>query len=207
MIRVYDQEDNLVHSERTNSTFKGKQIENTLKTKFPGYTIETSIEKAIPESIFQTISDASIEKFIERAVDRAQKKEEIQPDDARILVNALFEAVTDQLKGRGFGEHMIRRREGKAVTGYETEDGSKVFMDYISGLAGFLTKQEAAFVFYKLLHEIPIKDKPELFQYANNYIRHLPRFYSVLQNTHWPREKPRSTGLPLRKKKNSPIVH
>ena len=70
---------------------------------------------------------------------------------------------------------MIRRREGKAITGYETEDGAKVFMDYISGLAGFLTKQEAAFDFYKMLHEIPIKDKPELFQYANNYIRDMLR--------------------------------
>ncbi len=178
VIRVYDQDDNLVHSERATNTFTGKKIEDRLEARFKGYTIEHSIEKGIPESIFQSISDASIEKFIQRAVDRAERKEEITPKDAQILVNALFEAVVDQLKGRGFGEHMIKRREGQAITGYETENGDKVFMDYITGLAGFLTKQEAAFDFYKLLHGIPIggrEQKVDLFQYSQNYIRDMLR--------------------------------
>ncbi len=177
VIRVYDEADEVIWSERTNSPFKGKQIERRLKFKFPNYEVRASIEKGIPESVFQQISDASVEKFVERAVERAKNKEEITEEDANALRNALFEAVVDQLKERGFGQRMIRRKEGPVIGGYETENGKKVFVDYISGLAGFITKQDAAFSFHKALGGINMQEKPELYQYASDYVR------DMLQNT------------------------
>lgn len=175
VIRVYDAEDNVIWSERAKWEHQAAKIRERLKTKFPNMEIRESIEKAIPESIFQQISDASIQKFIDRAIDRAQKKEEISSEDANALRNALLEAVVDQLKERGFGQRMIRRKEGPVIGGYETEKGKKVFMDYISGLAGFLTKQEAAFDFYKTLAGINIRENTTLYQYANDYVRDMLR--------------------------------
>lgn len=175
VIRVYDEVDEVIWSERTNSPFKGKQIESRLKSKFPNHEVRASIEKGIPESVFQQISDASVEKFVERAIERAKNKEEITEEDANALRNALFESVVDQLKERGFGQRMIRRKEGPVIGGYETENGKKVFMDYISGLAGFITKQDAAFDFHKALGAINMQEKTELYQYSSDYVRDMLR--------------------------------
>jgi hypothetical protein len=175
VIKVYDAEDNVIWREHAKWEWKAREIKDRLKAKHPGMEVRESIEKGIPESIFQEISDTSIQKFIERAIDRAERKEEITGKDADALRNALLESVVDQLKERGFGERMIRRREGAAIGGYETEDGKKVFMDYISGLAGFVTKQDAAFHFYKALGNINMKENPTLYEHGSNYVRDMLR--------------------------------
>lgn len=175
VLLVKDKEGNLIHSWSTDSTLDGKRKYDELKKTYPEFTVEKALKKNVPEFVFMQVSDIATQKFIERAIDKLKKNEQITPEEADALNDALLEAISEQLKSRGFAKRMIKRREGRVITGYETEDGAKILMDYISGMAGFITKQDAALDYYKALQQIDMKTQPNRFAFWSRYIQDMLR--------------------------------
>jgi len=189
VIRVRDTEGTVVWSERTDDLLKIRQkmqandIKDRLERKYQpkGYSVELKPEKAIPETIYGEISDVSIQRFMDKALQKVEARGEITGEDAETLRDSLLEVLSDQLKVRGFGERMvgrIRNEKGDVIGGYKTENGKELIANYINGMAGFLTKQKAAYDFMQLLKEIPITGETaqtELYDYAKTYIRDMLR--------------------------------
>jgi hypothetical protein len=175
VIRGFDENNNVVVSLRANDQISGARVRDRFMKEYTGLRWESKFEPQPIEEMFQKVSDIHLEQFIKKGIDRAQRKETISPEDAGHITDALFEAVADDLKARGFASHFIMREEGAAIKGYETQNGQKVFMDYMTGLSGFLTKQRAAFDFFKALEGIDPSKQPELFKEGSSYVEDMLR--------------------------------
>lgn len=175
VIRGFDKEDKVVVSVRAIDQIRGARARDRFMKEYPGLRWEAKFEPQPIEEMYQKVSDIHLEQFIKKGIDRAKKKETITADEADHITDSLFEAVADDLKARGFASHFIMREEGATIKGYETENGQKVFYDYMTGLSGFLTKQRAAFDFFKSLEGIDPSKQPELFKEGSSYVTDMLR--------------------------------
>lgn len=175
VIRGFDKEDNVVVSVRANDQISGARVRDRFMKENPGLRWEAAFEPQTPEMMYQKVNDIHLEQFIKKGIERARKHETITDLEANHITDGLFEAVSDDLKARGFASHFIMRQEGAAIKGYDTENGQNVFMDYMTGLSGFLTKQRAAFDFFKSLEGIDPSKQPELFKEGSSYVEDMLR--------------------------------
>lgn len=175
VIRGFDKDDKIVVSVRAIDQIRGARARDRFMKEYPGLRWEAKFEPQPIEEMYQKVSDIHLEQFIKKGIDRAKRKETITADEADHITDSLFEAVADDLKARGFASHFIMREEGAAIKGYETENGQKVFYDYMTGLSGFLTKQRAAFDFFKSLEGIDPSKQPELFKEGSSYVTDMLR--------------------------------
>jgi hypothetical protein len=153
VVRVYDDQGNVLHSERIGTKNQAATLKQNLQLnpKWAGMEIKEALEKATPESIFQQISDAALEQFVAKASNKLVERQELTEVEGEALTDALTDTLVDMLKARGFGQHMIKRYKTSTISGYKTTGGKEIFHDYLMGLAGFVTKQKASFEFYKAL--------------------------------------------------------
>ncbi|RJP48800.1 MAG: PLxRFG domain-containing protein [Anaerolineaceae bacterium] len=167
----------LIWSERATTKAEGTANLMRLRQKFPNMTVTDYVDKQTPEEIYQAINEAAVERFIENSLKRAEQKG-VDHEDALKLRDALFQTVTDDLRARGWERHAIHRSE-TWVGGYQTENLDKAFVDYMSGLAGSLTKMEAAYHYAQALKKMDPKKK-ELYAFAQNYVKNLTRNQTAL---------------------------
>lgn len=175
VIRGYGKDDKIEVSVRAMDQITGARARDRFMKEYPGLRWEAKFEPQPIEEMYQKVSDIHLEQFIKKGIERAKRKEKITEEEAGHITDALFEAVADDLKARGFASHFIMREMGAAIKGYEAEKGQKVFYDYMTGLSGFLTKQRAAFDFFKSLEGIDPSKQPELFKEASSYVTDMLR--------------------------------
>jgi hypothetical protein len=142
-----------------------------LREEHAGMKVVESIDKRTPEEIYQSVNDVAIEKFVERALDEAKG---ITEDDADTLRESMIESLSNELRERGWEKHGIHRGK-RWIGGYQTEQLDSIFVSYMTGLAGSLTKMEAAYNYAKALEDIDARSKPKLFTYSQQYVKDLTR--------------------------------
>jgi N12 class adenine-specific DNA methylase len=151
---------------KTGYTRKAKRLirENEPELKKENQDISWKIGQVekIPEDVFAIpIPIEAIEAVMNAAIDR-------MPDaDAKNAFRKMLpQAVSDALKSRGWGSHMIKR---KNIPGYETEKTQKVLFDYKAGLYGWITKMETARDFSLSMSKVDSKKKPNLWAAMRQY--------------------------------------
>jgi hypothetical protein len=138
-----------------------------------GKRMSVEIEKGTPESLYQRVYDDNLYRFMLIGMERMKAGETYSDDEINGFIKNLSQALSDELKARGFGARMIQRRSPD-VKGFELKDQRQAFLDYMSGLAGVVTKQEAAAKYQALLKEIP-KNMPNLYDFVAGYSKDMLR--------------------------------
>jgi len=133
-----------------------------------------------PEHLYEEVSQVALEKFVDKALGKVEGK--IKPSDMNELTKAVLQALADDLNARGFGKHKIKRTAGERVKGYQTDNPEQIFVGYMSGLSGYLTKQAAAWDFAMELKNIDPSKKSRLYKESSQYIRDMLR-----NTTNWDR--------------------
>lgn len=187
--RVRDEDGNVIWSERTTSNPRGgalvkigqalrineaKRIEKRLRAEFPDARIEWKHEPHTPEFMYQEMTDAAIERFLDKTIEKVREGGKVSSSDLNAVKDAIKQTLVDDLKARGFGKHAIHRKRGAPIGGYKTEGLKQVFVDYMSGAAGFMSKSEAAMRHHLALQNLP-NAKPRLMQYAQKYVKDMMR--------------------------------
>jgi diguanylate cyclase (GGDEF)-like protein len=187
--RVRDKDGNVIWSERTTSNPRGgalvkigralrineaKRIEKRLRAEFPDARIEWKHEPHTPEFMYQEMTDAAIERFLDKTIEKVREGGKISSSELNAVKDAIKQTLVDDLKARGFGKHAIHRKQGAPIGGYKTEGLKQVFVDYMSGAAGFMSKSEAAMRHHLALQNLP-NAKPRLMQYAQKYVKDMMR--------------------------------
>jgi hypothetical protein len=117
-----------------------------LKTKLEnqGYVIDdiTKVKK-LGEEVYQSVNPEAIGKFVERAMEGVDVTDEVKS----AVYRPLMEALSDEMKLRGYRGAMIARNEGPVVEGYIT-DATERFTRYMTGVAAGLAKARAAMDMY-----------------------------------------------------------
>lgn len=128
--------------------------------------------KGLPEEVYDfPIPVDAVQQVLDAAVDRIP----VESDEARkALRTALSEESANIMKSRGFGSHMIRR---KNIPGFEQNDIKRVLYDYINGFSGWITKIEAAHDFGDVLKDLNARQRPNEYKYAVKYV------HDMLQNS------------------------
>lgn len=93
------------------------------------------------------------------AINRSKVPEEFRQE--------VVQGIRDLSKEKGFGRYYIRRTN---ISGYETENLDKVFADYFSGLAGYVTKMEAAPMYFKALQTIDPRRQKKFYAWLRDTI-------------------------------------
>lgn len=141
--------------------------------------VEKTFEPGIDEFVYGAgYTQEAIEALLGKAVERGERAGRITEEQADMLMENVLASVDDIIAARGFRQHYIRRHrgpEGMYIGGYQTKDLKKVFMDYMSGLAGSMSKLEATYDFHHGLRSIKYSEQPELYQYAVRYAHDMLR--------------------------------
>jgi hypothetical protein len=182
-IDVFNAEGRKIFSDIQPNERKAQAKARELVSKYEGrgqvfdqdFTMKVENVKRTPEFLYQQISATGIERFMSKALDRVQSKENITQEELDTIRESMTEAMADELKERGFGRHMMKRRRGRAVGGYKVEGGRKILAGYIGGMAGFITKQRAAYDFGQALSDIDVAKKPVLYEELTTYTRNMLR--------------------------------
>ncbi len=121
-----------------------------LKDQYPDITFKVGKVEKIPEEVFAIpVPIEAIEAVMSAAADR------MTDNEAKEAFKRLMpQAVADALKSRGWGSHMIKR---KNIPRFERKDVKRVLFDYKSGLYGWLTKMEVARDFSKIMSKVEAK--------------------------------------------------
>lgn len=124
---------------------------------------EVDRNRQLPEEVYDfPIPVDAMQKIIESAADR-------MPEDMREgLKKTLSEEVANVLKSRGFGSHMIQRKD---IPGFEKEDVARVLHDHFAGFSGWLTKMEAAHDFGEMLRGIDASGKPNEYKWGTRFVQ------------------------------------
>lgn len=93
------------------------------------------------------------------AINRSKVPEEFRQE--------VVQGIRDLSKEKGFGRYYIRRTN---IQGYETENLDKIFADYFSGLAGYVTKMEAAPMYFKALQTIDPRRQKKFYKWLRDSI-------------------------------------
>lgn len=146
---------------------KARQIASKLQDQYPNASWDSGRVAKHPEEVFE---DPIPLTAMQQILDSAANKIDANKQDQRKLQDALTEATSDILKGRGWSAHAIRRRD-PPVEGYEMDDVQGVFLEYISGLAGSLTKMDASHQATGALREVVSARQPVKYAQATSYVR------------------------------------
>ncbi|HSW40870.1 MAG TPA: PLxRFG domain-containing protein, partial [Acidobacteriota bacterium] len=150
---------------------RAKGLLSGLRKEYPDVVKwETGKNAALPEDVYSfPIPVEAMEQIIKAAASRID-----DPGLRKTFEEIMPEAISDTMKSRGFGSHMIKREN---IPGFEKDDILRVLYDYKAGLAGWLTKMQAAHDFSAMLRSIDAKKSPEEWSYVSRYVR------DMLQNT------------------------
>jgi hypothetical protein len=148
--------------------------------------IEKTHEPGVDEFVFGSgFAMPAMEKLFGKALVNLEQHKEITEEQSEMLMKSIFEEVDKIIAARGFRQHYIRRHrgeEGEMIGGYQTKDMKNVFMDYMSGLAGSMSKMEATYDFHRALKGIDRVNQPGIYQYAARYIADMLRNQDSMTN-------------------------
>ena len=140
-----------------------------LKKEHGDFHFKTGKVEDIPEEVFAIpIPIEALEAVMTAAIERLPDAE-----SKTAFKKLLPKAVSDALKSRGWGSHMIQRRN---IPGYEKVDVQRVLVDYKSGLTGWITKMEAARDFSTIMAKVRSTENPKLWTAMRKYS------YDMLEN-------------------------
>jgi predicted ABC-type ATPase len=142
-IQVKDAGGNVVYREHFNAVgpakLKAISRAKELAKQFPDHEIRSGPVEKLPEDVYAIpIPVEALEAVMDAAVRRLGTVDTEAKEAFRQL---LPKALSDTLKSRGWGSHLINR---KGIPGHEIEDIRRVLFDYKSGLYGWLTKMSAS---------------------------------------------------------------
>lgn len=126
-----------------------------------------------PEFAFQGVSDINMQKVLDDAIEGMKIRDTFvnakgeTVDIHERLRSMGYEALAKQFQSRGFGQHMTHR-QWNVIKGYEENDLQRVLFNYMTGMAGIMTKQVAASDFLEHMKEV--KD-PQMFAALSKYGR------------------------------------
>ena len=121
--------------------------------------------KKLPDSVFFNIDIEAMNQILKAGMDKIENKEL-----ANLARHVFPLVVSDVLKSRGFGGHLIKR---KGIPGFETQDVKSILYNYINGANGMMTKMEAAKDFSNVLNENDAKKDPIAHDYGKTYVRNM----------------------------------
>lgn len=131
--------------------------------------VQSDAVEKVPESVFMIpIPVEALEQVVAAASKRIS-----DPETQAAFKSLLPQAVSDVLKARGFGSHMIKRKD---IPGMETRDVKRVIFDYKSGLFGWLTKMEASQDFTRIMSAVDAQKRPVEYEAMRTYA------YDMLRN-------------------------
>lgn len=171
-----DAEFNEVYGRAMNDFGKGGIFPEKYVTEYTPNKKETGI--AYGDS---TPSDMKLQKVLENSINSLNIEGNVfdengKPIDLkRSLIEESFNAVSAQLLDRGAARHRIHRKQKvgqKAIKGYNETEFDKVLLNYITTMAGSLSKQQGAMDAMEILNNL--KDKtlwPELKDYFSSMLR------------------------------------
>ena len=126
-----------------------------------------------PEFAFQGVNDINMQRVLDDAIDGLKLRDVYYNDKGEKvdiherLRNMGYMALAKQFQSRGFGQHMTHR-QWNVIKGYKENNLQLVLFNYMTGMAGIMTKQAAAADF--LEHMKDVKD-PKLFESLTKYGR------------------------------------
>lgn len=168
-IRGYDAEGKIVYRSHYYDTPKvstrGERLLAKIKPQYPE-AVEWKIAPVtkLPDEIYDyPIPIEAMEQVIYAAAERVG-----DPAARQLFEKAMPEAIADVIKSRGWGAHMIRRRD---IPGHEKRDIKRILHEYFAGLNGWLTKMEASRKHSEVLRDLRAKKEPRRWKYASDYVR------------------------------------
>jgi hypothetical protein len=187
VVTTYDMDGNTLWSERSEKEkdskgFIDSQIKRQRELGFEfgkDFTVVKEVKDKASEFIFDQIQASSVERFINKALNQAKTNEKISEADIDAVTEEMITLLSDEFKGRGFGAHMMKRREGFPIGGYDISNIKRRYAEYVSGAAGYITKQVAAYEYANMLSSIDINTKPDLYEdlakYSGDMLRNSTR--------------------------------
>jgi len=168
-IRGYDAEGKIVYRSHYYDTPKasarGQRILAKIKPQYPdAVRWDISPVTKLPDEMYDfPIPIEAMEQVIYAAAERVG-----DPAARALFEKAMPEAISDVIKSRGWGAHMIRRRD---IPGHEKRDVKRILHEYFAGLNGWLTKMEASRKHSEVLRDLRAKKEPRRWKYASDYVR------------------------------------
>ena len=102
-------------------------------------TTQTQVQPLTEGTYGDLNGTAATERLIGDAIKKATDTGAIDNAAAAAVKKALFRSTADALLQRGAGRHQIKRAD-YLIQGYDQEDTTQIFTDYMSGAAGMLSK-------------------------------------------------------------------
>ncbi len=137
---------------------------------------DIKIEKVtqLPDSTFFDVNVQAMEQIIEAAVKKTETRDDtalraygVTPTSDEIRTT-LAKAIAEVLQLRGFGAHMIGRKD---IPGFETHDIKGALFEYITSANGFITKMHKAQEYAGILRKIDAQKTPGLFKSLSKFVR------------------------------------
>jgi len=179
VVRVFDTDENgkpvRVWVERFENSTKAEAGRIRLKADYAGLAIEKTYEPRTSEFVYGGLDVPAMEAFLEKATEKAKDKFGVDETAVDKLMDAVYKAIDEEIMARGFRQHYIHRHQGRVIGGYRTEGLHQVFFDYMSGLAGSMTKLDATYDFHKALQSIDKVNERGVYEYATRYVRDMLR--------------------------------
>lgn len=147
---------------RTERWLEKELAEGRLEGTREDYTIKEGKVTALPDEVFFQIPVEAMQQIIDVASREVKRNQDVD------VSKALSKAVADTLKARGWGRHAIEREN---IPGFKQDDIFGTLFDYISGLAGFVTKIKRAKLHSQNLRALDAKAHPEEYKYNSKYVR------------------------------------
>lgn len=164
---------------RVGATLLVRDIKGHLQDYIPGsfeagaqYEVWSERNKATPEEIFMGLgSHRAIEALLSKTFDKA--------NDAGIIENPMevqrkvLEILAEEISARGFARHRIGRAE-HLIEGYQTENTPAMLLQFVGGMAGWLSKGEFAMRANKLMSagaEMSQEDQTWVKEYVDDALR------------------------------------
>lgn len=143
-VKVYMRlNDSIAKAQKHTDMVMGDQVKHLDHNYHAGETYEAPPAREIAPITEGTYSDVegtvAMERLIDEAIKNSTNKGTITPAAAAQIRDSLFRATADTLLQRGAGRHQIKRAE-YLIEGYDKENSTQIFKDYMSGAAGMLSK-------------------------------------------------------------------
>jgi hypothetical protein len=107
-------------------------------------TFEAEHSKALTESMYQDMkNDMAVEAALLQGAEKAFKRGELNEEEYKQLTADLIHDTAEVLMGRAAGKYQIRRAP-YLIEGYQKDNVIELFDQYITGVAGMLSKAQYA---------------------------------------------------------------
>lgn len=143
------------------------------------YTTTYKVTAPLSEGTYSDLNGTmAVESLIEDAIKKASQTGNISPAAADSVKKALFRGTADALLQRGAGRHQIKRAD-YLIQGYDKENTTQIFRDYMSGAAGMISKAMYARQQFENYRYAPNDIKPWAERYIKNNLRNMGRLDRV----------------------------